>query len=38
MTVFCPENMLDAADDERWYPQKDYHEVYIGEIVKAYVK
>ena len=38
MTVFAPENMLDAADDERWYPQKDYHEVYIGEIVKAYVK
>lgn len=33
-----PENMLDAADDARWYPKKDYHEVYIGEIVKAYVK
>ena len=23
---------------ERWYPQKDYHTLYIGEIVEAYQK
>ena len=33
-----PEN-LDAAEcDERWYPNKDYHTMYIGEIVKVLVK
>lgn len=33
-----PENMLNPEDDSKWYPQKDYHAVYIAEIVKAYVK
>ncbi len=23
---------------ERWYPQKDYHTMYIGEIVEALIK
>ena len=23
---------------ERWYPQKDYHTMYIGEIVEALTK
>lgn len=23
---------------ERWYPEKDYHTLYIGEIVEAYQK
>lgn len=31
-----PENFLDRSQDERWYPEKDYHEVYIAEIVEAY--
>ncbi len=25
-------------NDEKWYPEKDYHVSYIGEIVKAYIK
>ncbi len=33
-----PEQMLDPQDDSKWYPQKDYHAMYIAEIVKAYVK
>ena len=24
--------------EERWYPQKDYHTMYIGEIVEALIK
>ena len=23
---------------ERWYPEQDYHTLYIGEIVEAYQK
>lgn len=33
-----PENFIDDCLDERWYPNKDYHEMYIGEIVGIYVK
>ena len=22
--------------DEKWYPAKDYHDIYIGTIVEAY--
>lgn len=33
-----PENFIDDSLDERWYPNKDYHEMYIGEIVGIYVK
>lgn len=33
-----PENFLDAQQDARWYPQKDYHDVYVAEIVDAYVR
>lgn len=33
-----PENFIDDSLDERWYPNKDYHEMYIGEIVGVYVK
>ena len=33
-----PENFIAKENDEKWYPQKDYHTMYIGEIVKAFVK
>ena len=31
---FRPENFLDPAIDEN-YPQKDYHRMYVGQIVKC---
>lgn len=31
-----PECFIDTAQDERWYPEKDYHDMYIAEIVEAY--
>ena len=31
-----PDNMPQEIKD-RWYPQKDYHTMYIGEIVEALV-
>ena len=33
-----PECFVGTSNDEKWYPQKDYHFQYIGEIVKAYTK
>lgn len=30
-----PESILAAGIDEKVYPNKDYHKVYIGEIVKV---
>lgn len=33
-----PEGFLDKGIEERWYPEKDYHKVFIAEIVKTYVK
>lgn len=33
-----PENFLDTEQDAKWYPQKDYHDVYVAEIVDAYVR
>ena len=33
-----PENFDDRSNDEKWYPQKDYHVMYIGEITKVLVK
>lgn len=33
---FDPAEFLDAEIDARWYPQKDYHYIYYGEILKAY--
>lgn len=32
------ECMLNKADDEKWFPNKDYHIQFIGEIVCAYIK
>lgn len=33
-----PEKFLDPSLDEKWYPKKDYHDVYIGKIEKAYIQ
>lgn len=33
-----PEGFLDGAIDEKCYPAKDYHRMYIGEVVACYVK
>ena len=30
-----PADFIDGAED-RWYPEKDYHDMYIAEIVEAY--
>ena len=30
-----PTHFLDGEIDRRWYPEKDYHRIYIGEIVEA---
>lgn len=29
-------HFLDPQIDEKWYPNKDYHRIYMGEIVEAY--
>lgn len=29
-----PENFIMNEIDEKWYPDKDYHDLYIGEIVE----
>ena len=31
-----PKQFIDQSLDEKWYPQKDYHQRYIGEIVEVY--
>ena len=31
-----PKQFIDSSLDERWYPQKDYHQRYIGEVIAAY--
>lgn len=33
-----PELFKDAEIDSKWYPKKDYHVMYIAEIVGAYRK
>ena len=33
-----PENFDEPQNDEKWYPEKDYHTMYIGEILKVLVK
>lgn len=43
MTLICrklyrqtlkEENFIDKSNIEKWYPEKDYHDVYVAEIVK----
>ena len=33
-----PEGFLDADIDSKNYPLKDYHRMYIGEVVSCYIK
>ncbi len=33
-----PECFIDKSLDKKWYPNKDYHKSYVGEIVGVYVK
>lgn len=33
-----PECFDETENDEKWYPQKDYHTMYIAEIEKVLVK
>lgn len=33
-----PELFKEAWIDEKWYPDKDYHTMYIAEIVSVYTK
>lgn len=35
---FKPECMLDNEIDDKWYPDKDYHTMYICEIEKVMVR
>ncbi len=32
-----PDNIPQEIKD-KWYPQKDYHTLYIGEIIEAFIK
>lgn len=34
----CPECFDQKDNEERWYPEKDYHTMYIAEITKVLVK
>uniref|UniRef100_A0A7C5P709 Flavin reductase family protein n=1 Tax=Thermodesulfobium narugense TaxID=184064 RepID=A0A7C5P709_9BACT len=29
----CPENFIFKEIDDKWYKDKDYHDLYIGEII-----
>lgn len=35
---FKPECFIDTNLDEKWYPSKDYHTLYIAEIEKILIK
>lgn len=44
MTLICrklyrqtmkEENFIDKSNIEKWYPQKDYHDVYVAEIAET---
>lgn len=39
-TVLEPEGFLDNAKelDGKWYPQKDYHTMYISEVLRVLIK
>lgn len=36
--IIKPEKFQDISLDEKWYPDKDYHTVYIAKIKAVYVK
>lgn len=33
-----PAGFADKSLDEQWYPDKDYHKMFVGEVVKVLVK
>ena len=33
-----PTNFIDSEADAKWYPEKDYHTMYIAEITKVLIK
>ncbi len=33
-----PERFIDASCDERWYPEHDYHTMYIAHVEQAFVQ
>lgn len=33
-----PGNFIDPSCDGQWYPEKDYHRMYVVEIEKAYLR
>ena len=33
-----PENFIDTSLDKKWYPDKDYHHIYIAKIKGVYQK
>ena len=33
-----PENFIAKENDEKWYPDKDYHTMYIAEVEKVLVR
>lgn len=35
---YKPECFIDKSIDGKWYPDKDYHTLYIGEITKILIK
>lgn len=35
---YDPSCFIDKSCDERWYPDKDYHTLYIAEIEKVLVR
>ena len=37
-TDLAPGNFLDKTADATYYPKKDYHRIYIGEILSCLVK
>lgn len=36
-STFNPDEFIDGSIDEAWYPQKDYHYIYYGEIEKVLI-
>ena len=34
---FAPDEFLDDTIDGKWYPDKDYHFIYYGEIEKVLI-
>lgn len=33
-----PSCFIDKSLDDQWYPDKDYHKMFVGEVVKVLVK